>query len=68
MSVGDLRVPHFFATHLMQVLPLAGLVADRVFPSQAAVIFVWLVAAAWTALTLRQFQQALAGIPILTSW
>jgi hypothetical protein len=68
MSVGDLRVPHFFATHMMQTIPLAGLVADRVFPSQAAIIVAWLVAAAWTALTLRLFQQALAGVPLLTSW
>jgi hypothetical protein len=27
---GDLRVPHFFATHLMQALPLLGLIADRI--------------------------------------
>ena len=67
MSVGDLRVPHFFATHMMQALPLAGLVADRVFPGKAAALVVWLVAAAWTALTLRLFQQALAGTPLLTS-
>jgi hypothetical protein len=68
MSVGDLRVPHFFATHMMQMLPVAGLAADRAFPSQVAVIVVWLVAAAWAALTLRLFQQALAGFPLLTSW
>lgn len=28
-SVGDLRVPHFFATHLIQVLPLTGWLADQ---------------------------------------
>lgn len=28
-SGGDLRVPHFFATHIMQALPLAGLMLDR---------------------------------------
>ena len=28
-SVGDLRVPHFFATHLIQLLPLVGWLADR---------------------------------------
>jgi hypothetical protein len=68
MSVGDLRVPHFFATHMMQAIPAAGLVADRVFSSQAAVIVVWLAAAAWTALTLRLFCQALAGIPLRMVW
>lgn len=26
---GDLRVPHFFATHLLQALPLVGWIADR---------------------------------------
>ena len=26
---GDLRVPHFFATHMMQVLPLMGWFIDR---------------------------------------
>jgi Domain of unknown function (DUF4281) len=26
---GDLRVPHFFATHLMQAVPLVGIFADR---------------------------------------
>jgi hypothetical protein len=29
---GDLRVPHFFATHLMQALPLLGLFLDRYLP------------------------------------
>ena len=28
-SVGDLRVPHFFATHLIQALPLVGWLADH---------------------------------------
>jgi putative flippase GtrA len=28
-SVGDLRVPHFFATHLIQVLPIVGWLADK---------------------------------------
>jgi hypothetical protein len=29
---GDLRVPHFFATHIMQALPILGLLIDRVAP------------------------------------
>ena len=28
-NVGDLRVPHFFATHLIQILPLVGWLADQ---------------------------------------
>ena len=28
-SVGDLRVPHFFATHLIQALPLVGWLVDQ---------------------------------------
>lgn len=34
-SGGDLRVPHFFSTHIMQVLPLLGWLADRWRPGQA---------------------------------
>ena len=37
---GDLRVPHFFATHVMQALPLLGLAADRLAPRRA-VPLVW---------------------------
>jgi hypothetical protein len=32
-------------------------------PAPFAVIVVWLTTAAWTALTLWLFQQALAGVP-----
>lgn len=62
-TVGDLRVPHFFATHMMQAVPIAGLASDRMLPAPFAVIVVWLTTAAWTALTLWLFQQALAGVP-----
>lgn len=68
MSVGDLRVPHFFATHMMQAIPLFGVVADRVFPTQAAFLGVCLAAIVWTWLTLWLFQQALAGVPLPTGW
>jgi hypothetical protein len=64
LSAGDLRVPHFFATHMIQAIPLAGLVADRMLPAPLATIAVWLTATAWTALTLWLFQQALAGVPV----
>jgi hypothetical protein len=32
---GDLRVSHFFATHLMQAIPVAGWLADRLIPKLA---------------------------------
>ena len=41
---GDLRVPHFFATHLMQALPLTGWLADRLLPARARTL-VWAAAA-----------------------
>ena len=28
-EVGDLRIPHFIATHMMQLLPLLGWLLDR---------------------------------------
>ena len=65
-TVGDLRVPHFFATHMMQAVPIAGLMAERVDAGAAAVSLVWLFAAAWTALTAFTFSHALAGQPVLS--
>ena len=37
LAVGDRRVPHFFATHMMQALPLAGLAKRRTICSSARV-------------------------------
>ena len=61
---GDLRVAHFFATHAMQVLPLAGYLADRTPLTRAA----WLMpalAALYLALVIAVFVQALMGHPFL---
>jgi hypothetical protein len=55
LEVGDLRLPHFLATHAMHAVPLAGLTGRR-----AAV---WAVAAGWTALVLWCFARALLGLP-----
>ena len=57
---GDLRVPHFFALHIMQALPLAGLAADRWAKGQekarvCACVAVWLLIVAGT------FWQAASG-------
>ena len=61
---GDLRVPHFFATHAMQALPIAGWLADRALPSLArkAVIAATIV---WAALIVATFTQALMGAPLI---
>lgn len=61
---GDLRVPHFFATHMMQALPLAGLAADRLGLRSAT----WLMpslAALYLVATLALFGEALLGIPLI---
>lgn len=54
-EVGDLRLPHFLATHAMHFVPLAGLTGSRAV--------VWATAAGFTALTLGCFGRALIGLP-----
>lgn len=61
---GDLRVPHFFSTHAMQALPLAGWLADHFF-SRRATALVWAATGLWLALVVFTFVQALAGKPFL---
>jgi hypothetical protein len=55
MEVGDLRLPHFLATHAMHFVPLAGLTGRR--------SVIWATAAGFTALTLWCFARALMGLP-----
>lgn len=64
LSVGDFRPAHFFATHMMQAVPLAGMLATRVLPAAAAIIAVLIFALLWSALVWITFQDALAGRPI----
>jgi hypothetical protein len=61
-SGGDLRVPHFFATHIMQALPIAGLFLDLLAPRLVAA---GLVAAGTlsVAVVAATFAQAVAGRP-----
>ena len=54
-EVGDLRLPHFLATHALHIVPLAGLTGTRTA--------VWATAAGWTALTLWCLARALMGLP-----
>jgi hypothetical protein len=55
LEVGDLRLPHFLATHAMHVVPLAGLTGSR--------SAVWGAAAGFTALVAWCFARALMGLP-----
>jgi hypothetical protein len=64
-TVGDLRVPHFLATHMMQVLPIAGLAIERVASGPLALGLIWIIAAVWSTLTAYAFNRALAGQPFL---
>lgn len=61
---GDLRVPHFFATHLLQGLLLIGWVADRWLAPGLARGTVWLAMLAGLGVVWLTFQQALAGQPL----
>ncbi|CAN7447110.1 hypothetical protein LJR030_004616 [Rhizobium sp. LjRoot30] len=63
-SGGDLRVPHFFATHLMQALPLLGLMLDRFSPERAR-LGIWLGTFAGMAVVAATFVQAASGNPFL---
>jgi hypothetical protein len=56
-EVGDLRLPHFLATHALHTVPLAGLSGSRPV--------VWAAAAGWTAVVLWCFARALSGLPPL---
>ncbi len=67
LTVGDWRPAHFFATHMMQSVPVAGLIAERLAPPAIAIAGVCVFALLWTAATLLLFRQAGAGLP-LTGW
>ena len=57
-------MPHFFATHIMQALPLLGLVADRLAPARATAL-VWIGAGVSVLVVAATFLQAMAGRPFL---
>ncbi len=64
---GDLRVPHFFATHMMQVLPLAGLLLDKLMKDKEAIIKIGVAIASvlGVGITVGTFMQAMAGKPFI---
>jgi len=60
---GDLRVPHFFATHLMQIIPIIGWVADRY--SQMPKRIVIAASTIGVSVVVVTFIQALSGQPFI---
>ena len=64
-EVGDLRAAHFFATHALHALPLAGVIATRLLPPTQASTAIWAAAATYIALIAALMIQALAGHPVI---
>jgi hypothetical protein len=65
---GDLRVPHFFGLHAMQVVPAAALALGALFPhltQTRRVRLTWIVSLGYLALTLLLTWQALRGQSIV---
>jgi hypothetical protein len=62
-EVGDLRIPHFIATHMMQVLPLLGLVLDKLKWSPRTIVSLVTIILVVTSAVF--FDWALAGIPVM---
>lgn len=61
---GDLRVAHFFALHVIQALPVLGLMADRwANGKENAVVLAGV--AFWLAIVAGTFAQALNGHPFI---
>lgn len=61
---GDLRVPHFFAMHAIQALPLVGLAVSRLGERARVVVF-GTVAVLWIAISIGTLIGAFAGRPLL---
>jgi hypothetical protein len=57
-------VPHFFATHIMQALPLLGLALDRFWPGIARA-GIWIGAVLSVVVVAATFVQAVSGRPFL---
>lgn len=63
-EVGDLRLPHFLATHAMHVIPIGGYIAARFLPQVAALRAVWAISAGFVLVTGASFALAIMGLPV----
>lgn len=66
---GDLRVPHFFGMHALQIIPLLGIVVNRLFSARLSEnrrnVLVWTGGFGYLALTAVLLWQALRGQPVI---
>jgi Domain of unknown function (DUF4281) len=62
---GDLRAPHFFGLHALQVLPLAAWLAERRRRRPATARPVIALGVGWIGLTVVLLWQALRGQPVI---
>lgn len=61
LTAGDLRISHFLATHMIQVIPLFGLAVSLLAPGRIGVTLVVLVAVLWSVFTIFEYGRALKG-------
>lgn len=64
MTGGDMRVPHFFTAHLIQLLPAAGWLGDRYWPRHARKLVVAAVVAGLIVIAITM-AGAIAGRPLI---
>ena len=62
LVAGDIRVSHFLATHMIQVLPLVGFAVSRVVSGKNGIAIVVLVSMMWSAFTVSEHVRAISGI------
>lgn len=65
VGAGDLRVPHFLATHAMHFLPLAGYAAGRLLPARMALPAVRLITLGFVLFVAYSFAEAAMGFGFL---
>ncbi len=68
MMVADRRIPHFFATRLMQAPTLVGWACDLVLPAAASVLLVVLFGGLHALGTLLLFRAINRGVVISWHW